>query len=52
VQAAADPEYTDKNPGNTAPTKQSYKFEIQEFNGNDDLQCCRCQHHIKKVDAQ
>jgi hypothetical protein len=48
VQAATDPEYPDKYPGTTAPTKQSYKFEIQEFNGNEDLQFCRCQQHIKK----
>jgi hypothetical protein len=38
VQAAADPEYPDKYPGTTVPTKNSYKFEIQEFHGNDYLQ--------------
>jgi hypothetical protein len=34
MQVAADPEYMDKYPGTTAPTKQPYKFEIQQFNIN------------------
>ena len=50
MQAAADPEYPDKYPGTIAPAKQSYKFEIQKFNGKEDLQFFRLKY-LKKGDA-